>query len=69
MAAGLVTFSNAHNAKNGSHIDMTARLRQPLRTMTTSISTGSIRTPDLLRGLVFISFTGRYAYGRPEICR
>jgi len=48
---------------------MATTLRQLLRTMTTSISTRSIGTPDLLRGLVFISFTGRYAYGRPEICR
>jgi hypothetical protein len=47
---------------------MTTPLRQLLRTMFTSISTGSIGTPEQLRGLVFISFTGRYAYGRPEIC-
>jgi len=47
---------------------MMARLRQLLRTMSTSISTGSIRTPEQLRGFSFISFTGRYAYGRPEFC-
>jgi hypothetical protein len=35
--------------------------------MTTSKSNGSIRTTSL-RGYPYsVSFTGRYAYGRPEI--
>ncbi len=34
--------------------------------MTTSTSNGSIRTTSL-RGFFYVSFTGRYAYGRPEI--
>jgi hypothetical protein len=53
----------------GSHIDMSARVRQLLPTMFTSISTGSNRLPGLLRGLSYFSFTGRYAYERPEFCR
>jgi hypothetical protein len=35
--------------------------------MTTSKSNGSIRTTSLRGYLYFVSFTGRYAYGRPEI--
>jgi hypothetical protein len=34
--------------------------------MTTGSSNGSIRTPSLRGWLYFVSFTGRYAYGRPE---
>jgi hypothetical protein len=34
--------------------------------MTTSKSNGSIRTTSLRGYLYFVSFTGRYAYGRPE---
>lgn len=35
--------------------------------MTTSKSNGSIRTTSLRGYFYFVSFTGRYAYGRPEI--
>jgi hypothetical protein len=35
--------------------------------MTTRKSNGSIRTTSLRGYLYFVSFTGRYAYGRPEI--
>lgn len=35
--------------------------------MTTSLSNGSNRTTSLRGYLYFVSFTGRYAYGRPEI--
>jgi hypothetical protein len=35
--------------------------------MTTSTSNGSIRTTSLRGFFYFVSFTGRYACGRPEI--
>ena len=36
--------------------------------MITGMSKGSIRPSSLLRGsYYFVWFTGRYAYGRPEI--
>jgi len=35
--------------------------------MTTSQRTGSIRTTSLRGRFFFVSFTGRYACGRPEI--
>lgn len=34
--------------------------------MTTTTSTGTFRTTSLRGWLYFVSFTGRYAYGRPE---
>ena len=34
--------------------------------MTTAKRNGSIRTTSLRGRFFFVSFTGRYAYGRPE---
>jgi hypothetical protein len=54
-----------------SHIDIQRGLRQPLRTersheMTSRQSSESIRTTAIRGWLHFVSFTGRYACGRPE---
>jgi hypothetical protein len=35
--------------------------------MSTSKSNGSVRTTSLRESFYFVSFTGRYAYGWPEI--
>jgi hypothetical protein len=55
------------------NVDSGRRLRQPLGErsdmMITVIGKASHRTTSLREYSYFVSFTGRYACGRPEICR
>jgi hypothetical protein len=68
MRAALIRFAAFDNALKGSHIDMRAAIRQPLAMTCTANSNGTILATSLRGWCFFVSFTGRYACGRPEIC-